>query len=61
MEDYLYQLSLDIEPRNCEKLVKHVSREPLNELVQTWRASLKTPNNILVPRTICAQSSFARM
>lgn len=23
MEDYLYQLSLDIEPRNCEKLVKH--------------------------------------
>lgn len=23
MEDYLYELSLDIEPRNCEKLVKH--------------------------------------
>lgn len=23
MEDYLYQLSLEIEPRNCEKLVKH--------------------------------------
>lgn len=23
MEDYLYQLSLDIEPRNCERLVKH--------------------------------------
>ncbi|XP_029189589.2 son of sevenless homolog 1-like [Acropora millepora] len=23
IEDYLYQLSLDIEPRNCERLVKH--------------------------------------
>jgi len=26
MEDYLYQLSLEIEPRNCKQLVKHVSR-----------------------------------
>lgn len=25
MEDYLYQLSLEIEPRNCKQLVKHVS------------------------------------
>ena len=25
MEDYLYDLSLEIEPRNCRQLVKHVS------------------------------------